>query len=177
MSTTQSIKTSASLVDLPRRPQSHCFLAWTMDASRTPPLAGSHRRLRRRDAQAHCAGADVATRRRSGATPTQAPRRSRRRERQRVVLWWGSRRRSRRGLPHRMALPRLSEAASSVDLRSPGIAARSPLPALLRRTAAAALDKCDESFFDSGAAALDMRHRFFLSRIDDLDFSRASFPT
>ncbi len=59
----------------------------------------------------------VATRRRSGATPTQAPRRSRGSECQRVVLWWGSRRRSRRGLPVRMAL--LVAFPSHLNGRSP----------------------------------------------------------
>ena len=67
-------------------------------------FAGRMEPLRGRDADGAWCRSHGATRRRSGATPAQTPRRSRGSECQRVGLWRGSRRRSRRGLPHRMAL-------------------------------------------------------------------------
>ena len=76
--------------------------AWKHGA--TGLLAGRMEPLRGRDADGAWCRSHGATRRRSGATPAQTPRRSRGSECQRVALWRGSRRRSRRGLPHRIAL-------------------------------------------------------------------------
>jgi hypothetical protein len=86
-------------------------VAWVGSAVVTPP--GAWCRSRRRDPDED-----------RGATPAEAPRRSRGSECQRVGLWRGSRRRSRRGLPRSMAL--FVAFPSHFRSRSP-IAAASPL--------------------------------------------------
>jgi hypothetical protein len=103
----------------------------TPDASRRtawrPRSPGSQRtapRPRRR--QGAWCGSHVATQLRLGATPAEALRRSRGSECQHVVLRRGSRRRARRGLHRSIATSWLSQATRTVDLRSPGVAFRSP---------------------------------------------------